>query len=154
MEGMETDLRLMKPGRDARLRLQVIRLEDHQKGSLGVLLFDRRMFCFTLEPDSQDPEKPRIPAGTYSLYHFNGYKYKNTLEIIVPDHDHVIVHSGNIEADTDMCVLIARDPGYLLSHGKKVRAILDSRTIYKRFQREIVSQVMDGHKIQFINYYP
>jgi len=52
-----------------------------------------------------------------------------------------------------MCVLLARDPGYLFIKGKKIRAILDSRTVYKKFQKEIVSQIQDGDKVEFINFY-
>ena len=151
----ESDLAMLRApyNKDPGIRLRVFRLEDHDQGSLGALSFDHRLFCWTLEPDSKDPAKPRILAGTYPLRHFSGYKYKNTLEIIVPGHKYVLFHSLNIEAQTEMCVGIARDPGYLFSKGKKIRAILDSRSIYKKFQKEIVSQIQDGDKVEFINFY-
>lgn len=68
LAGMEKDLALLEapPDKDPRIRLCVPRLEDHNEGSLGVLLFDGRLFCFTLEPDSRDPVWPRIPAGMSS----------------------------------------------------------------------------------------
>lgn len=151
----ESDLTMLKApyNTDPRIRLRVFRLEDHDQGSLGVLAFDGRLFCFTLEPDSGDPAKPRILAGTYLLKHFSGYKYKKTLEIVVTGHTAVLFHSGNLEAHSQMCVLIARDPGYLFIQGKKIRAILDSRTVYKKFKKEIVSTIQDGDKVEFINFY-
>ena len=156
----EQDLAMLRApyDKDPKIRLRVFRLEDHDQGSLGVLAFDGRLFCFTLEPDSGDPAKPRILAGTYPLSRWNisgsnRYKYKNTLEIVVPGHSAVLFHSGNLEAHSQMCVLIARDPGYLFIKGKKIRAILDSRSIYKKFQKEIVSQIQDGDKVEFRNLY-
>ena len=151
----ESDLAMLRApyNKDPGIRLRVFRLEDHDQGSLGVLAFDDRLFCFTLEPDSGDPTKPHILAGTYPLKHFSGSKYKNTLNIMVPGHTAVLFHSGNIEAHSEMCVLLARDPGYLFIKGKKIRAILDSRTVYKRFKKEIVSSIQDGDKVEFINFY-
>jgi hypothetical protein len=155
LDGMEKDLAQIESPlkKNPHLRLRVVRLEDHNEGSLGVLIFDERLFCFTLEPDSKDPAKPPIPAGTYPLKHFSGYKHKNTLEVVVPGHTAVLFHSGNIEADSEMCVLIARDPGYLYINEKRIRAILDSRSVYRKFQQEIVAAVSEGDKVEFLNCY-
>jgi len=135
--------------------LKVIRLEQSDHGAVGALLWNERVFCWGMEPDSRDPNKPQIPAGVYPIRKFSGYKWKNTIEIIVPGHTAVLVHAGNIEAQTDMCVLLARYPGYLKPKGKlhKVRAILDSRSIYKQFKREIVPLVEPGDQAEFVNFY-
>jgi len=135
--------------------LKVVTLESSDQGAIGAFLFNERVFCWALQPDSGDPEKPRVHPGIYPVQRFSGYKYKNTIEIIVPDHEYVLVHYGNIEKHTDMCVLIARYPGYLRPKGRihKVRAILDSRSIYKQFQKEIVPLIKPGDQIQFIDFY-
>lgn len=135
--------------------LKVIRLESSDNGALGAFLFNERVFSWTLEPDSGDPEKPQTPAGSYPVRRFSGYKWKNTIEIIVPGHTFVLFHAGNIEKHTDMCVCIAGQPGYLIPKGKihKVRAILDSRRIYKKFQREIVPLIGPGDRVEFIDFY-
>lgn len=155
LQGMEQDLALLKNSylNNPNIRLRVFRLEDHDQGSLGALSFDQRLFCWTLEPDSADPARPRILSGVYKLRHFSGRKWKNTLEIIVPGHTAVLLHAGNKESDTEMCVLLARDPGYLFVSGRKIRAILDSRTVYRKFQKEIVSKIQDEDEIAFVNLY-
>ena len=134
---------------------RIVRLENSDEGAIGALLFNERVFSWTLEPDCGDPEKPQIPAGSYSVRKFSGYKYKNTIEILVPGHTAVLFHSGNIEAHTEMCVLMARFPGYLKPKGKihRVRAILDSRSVYKHFQREIVPLIGPGDRAEFIDFY-
>lgn len=155
LQGMEQDLALAKKlyVRDPHVRLEVFRLEDHEQGSLGALAFDQRLFCWTLEPDSKDPARPRILSGVYRLYKFSGTKWKDTLGIVIPRHTAVLFHAGNKETHTEMCVLLGRDPGYLLESGKKIRAILDSRTVYKKFQREIVPAIQEGDKVEFVNLY-
>lgn len=134
--------------------LKVIRLEQTDDGALGALLWNEHIFCWTLEPDLGDTD-PQIPAGVYPIRKFRGYKWKNTIEIVVPGHTAVLVHSGNIENQTEMCVLVARYPGYLKPKGKlrKVRAILDSRSVYKQFKREIVPLVEAGDQAEFIDFY-
>lgn len=135
--------------------LKIVRLENSDSGTIGVLLFNQRVFCYSLEPDPGDPEKPQIPTGSYPVRKFSGYKWKNTIEIIVPGHTFVLFHAGNIEKHTDMCVCIAGQPGYLIPKGKihKVRAILDSKRIYKKFQREIVPLIGPGDRAEFIDFY-
>jgi hypothetical protein len=135
--------------------LKVIRLESSDDGAIGALLWNERVFCWTLEPDSGDPEKPQTPAGSYSVRRFSGYKWKNTIEIIVPGHTAVLLHAGNIEAHSEMCVIIAGKPGYLIPKGKlrKVRAILGSRSVYKQFKREIVPLIGPDDRIEFIDFY-
>jgi len=135
--------------------LKVIRLEQSDHGAIGALLWNERVFCWTLEPDSRDRKKPQIPAGSYYIRKFSGYKYTNTIEILVPGHTDVLFHSGNIEAHSEMCVLMARYPGYLKPKGKiqKVRAILDSKSIYKEFKREIVPLIEEGDRVEFIDFY-
>lgn len=133
-------------------RLEVIRLEQTNQGAVGVLLFEGKVFCLTLEPDSRDAYRPQIPEGGWELRHYDGTKWKNTLEIVVRDHTAVLFHPGNVEDHTQMCVLLGRDAGYLVRGGRKVRAILDSRRTFKKFQREIISQIQDGDIVQFSNY--
>jgi len=135
--------------------LKIVRLESSDDGAIGALLFNERVFSWTLEPNSGDPEKPQIPAGTYPVRKFSGYKWKKTIEIIVPGHTAVLFHSGNIEKHTEMCVLMARYPGYLKPKGKihNVRAILDSSSIYKQFKHKIVPLISEGDRVEFIDFY-
>jgi hypothetical protein len=108
LKGMEDGLSLLgrqllsSPG----IRLITFRHEQTDEGALGRLLFDRRLFCITLEPDAGDPTRHQIPASVYPIKPFSGNKFKNTLEVIVPDHTTVLFHNGSFERHTTMCVLL------------------------------------------------
>jgi len=112
-----------------KIRARLVRLEQSPEGALGALCLDGKYFCSTLEPDKGDPERNQIPPGTYQCRRFHGKKFKNTFEIIVPNHTAVLFHPGNTEADTTMCVLLGRYPGYLREH----RAVLNSGYTFKQF---------------------
>ena len=98
-------------------------------------------------------QRPQIPAGTYELMKFSGNKWKNTLEIIVPGHTYVLFHVGNKENDSEMCVLLGSDPGYLVDGGRKWRAILGSRKAFNKFKDQIVPVIRGGDEVEFINYF-
>jgi len=122
-------------------------VEQSSQGAVGVLLIKGECFCWTLEPDDKDPKKHQTLAGVYKFKRFSGTKWKNTFEIIVPGHTAVLFHSGNTEADTDMCVLLGSTPGKL----KGNRAILNSGTTYEKFL-EILKDVNEGY-IEIVDSY-
>jgi len=138
---------------DSHIRLITIRLEQTDEGALGTLLFDGRLFCTTLEPDAGDPQRNQIPAGIHPIKPFSGTKFKNTLEVLVPDHTAVLFHNGCIEQHSTMCVLVAYEPGYLMEKKKRVRAILNSRKAYKRFQQVVVPSIGFDDKAAFVDFY-
>jgi len=112
----------------------IVRLEESEEGALGSLLIDGKLFCTTLEPDANDPEKFQIPPGKYQCRRFHGWKWKNTFEILVEGHTALLFHAGNIEkTDTEGCILLGRQPSYL--RGK--RAILNSGHTFRQFLKEL-----------------
>ena len=111
--------------------LKIIRLEQSDAGALGVLLIEGNIFCITLEPDAFDPVKYQIPQGVYEVKRFHGYKWKDTFEIRVEGHTALLFHAGNIEQDSEGCILLGRNAGRL----KKDRAILNSGNTFKRFMK-------------------
>ena len=155
LDAMEQDLAVFDHLAAAwdRIRLIVFRLDQTDQGALGSMLFDGRLFCTTLEPDADDPVRTQIPAGVHPIKPFSGTKFKNTLEVVVPDHDAVLFHNGSLERHSTMCVLVGYVPTYLSEEGRKLRAIIDSRRAYKQFQAEIVPQIREGDKAAFINFY-
>ena len=110
-------------------RLKLVRLEHSSQGAVGVLLIDGEIHSFTLEPDATDPKKPQIKQGVYTMKRFHGAKWKDTFEIVVPGHTAVLFHAGNVETDTQMCVLLGSTVGKL----KKNRAILNSGIAFSSF---------------------
>ena len=111
------------------MRARIVRLEDSDQGAIGVLLIDKEIFCFTLEPDRNDRGRLHIPQGCYHCQRFSGTKWKDTFEILVPGHTAVLFHAGNTEADTLGCVLLGATVGKL----KGQRAVLNSGDTFKRF---------------------
>ena len=117
---------------DAR-KITIVRLEQTEAGALGSLLIDNSMYCSTLEPDVNDSDRFQIPIGKYLCKRFHGKKWKNTFEVIVKDHTAVLFHAGNVEADTEGCILLGRQPSYLTG----TRAILNSGYTFKDFIRRM-----------------
>lgn len=111
------------------MRARIIRLEQSDQGAIGVLLLDTEIFCFTLEPDINERGKLYIVQGVYHCQRFHGAKWPDTFEIIVPGHTAVLFHSGNVEADTQGCVLLGATVGKL----KGNRAVLNSGATFNEF---------------------
>ena len=106
----------------------LVRLEKSTQGMLGVLLFDGVIFCFTLEKDDTF-----IKVGSYHCQPFHGTKWPNTYEILVKGHTAVLFHAGNIEADTQGCILLGATTGKL----KGDRAVLNSGDTFKKFMETL-----------------
>jgi len=109
---------------------RLVRLEKSGQGILGVLIIADQIFSFTLEPDVNSQGKPYIPQGSYSCERFNGEKWKNTFEIKVPGRSCILFHAGNVEADSEGCVLLGSTVGKLRGN----RAVLNSGETFRQFQ--------------------
>jgi hypothetical protein len=101
--------------------IELVRVAVHDAGAFGVLLQDGLPFALSLERTFGD--EVVIPPGEYpcrrTTFHRGQYK---TWEIIVPGHDRVLFHIGNVENDSRGCVLVGLQfgkvdgqPGVLLS---------------------------------------
>ena len=121
--------------------LRIIRFEESIEGAFGILLYGKKFFCFTLQPDSADGQKFHIPDGVYDLVPYDGTKWTNTMEVIVPNHTALLFHVGNIEDHSEGCILLGEELGFLLVGRNHIRAILNSRKAYTRFQNTIVSRM-------------
>lgn len=133
--------------------IKIIRLEQTDQGALGALIFDGVYFCSTLEPDNKDPEKNQIPEGRYLCRRFHGGRWPNTYEIIVPGHNAVLFHSGNIEEHTQMCVLLGQYPGKLRVHGDDRRAVLNSGETFKNFMAVLNLKRIEEFYTEFIDFH-
>lgn len=109
--------------------VNIYRVEQTSEGALGVLCFQKKMFCCTLEPDCNDLYRSQIPEGSYLCHRYSSDKYPNTFEISVPKHTKVLFHWGNVEKDTTMCVLLGMYPGYLMGN----RAVMRSKSAFDGF---------------------
>ena len=113
------------------MKTRIVRLEMSDQGALGVFLIEDVIFCFTLEPDKNEKGKLYIPQGVYHCPRFHGNQWKDTFEILVPGHTAVLFHAGNVEADTQGCILLGSTTGKL----KGQRAVLNSGATFQVFLR-------------------
>ncbi len=116
---------------------ELVRVAVHEDGGFGVLKHRGLPFVVTLERTFGDPLPPFdatrervaeglrivIPPGEYqcrrTMFRKGGYP---TYEVLVPGHDRVLFHIGNLEEDSTGCILVGLQfgpvggkPGVLLS---------------------------------------
>jgi hypothetical protein len=124
----------------------LLRLEQSQEGTVGVLLVNSKIICTTLELPwrNNKPYISCIPDGVYKCMRINSEKVKNVggityLVTNVPDRTGIIFHPGNWTTDSFGCILLGLYPGYLKNPdtGKIERAVLGSRVAFKRFMNEM-----------------
>ena len=117
--------------------IKLIRVEEAEDGTFGVMLINDHVFCVTLEPPDLDNRSnvSNIPPGMYNLKRVNSPKYGMTFTIMdVPGRDYILIHSGNVTRHTKGCVLIAQYFGKLqgeravLNSGKTFKAFIDAMT--------------------------
>lgn len=100
---------------------ELVRVSRHDAGAFGVLLQYGLPFAVTLERTFGADVV--IPPGEYpcrrTTFRRKGYE---TFEVIVPGHDRVLFHIGNLEEDSEGCILVGLEfgeiqgkPGVLLS---------------------------------------
>ena len=128
------------------MKVSIIRIEESDQGSIGVLRMDGQAFCCTLEPPDRDNQKniSCIPAGTYTARRVDSPKYGDTFEITnVPGRSHVLFHAGNLVKHTKGCVLLGQYFGKLkgdravLNSGNTFRAFLEATAELDAFELEI-----------------
>lgn len=103
---------------------RIIRPEKSEQGMIGILVINDVIQCFTLERDDTF-----IRQGCYTCSRFHGEKYKDTFEVQVHGHSAVLFHPGNVETDTQGCILLGNRVGWL--DGK--RAVLESVKAFEAF---------------------
>ncbi|MCP3944514.1 MAG: hypothetical protein GY710_23970 [Desulfobacteraceae bacterium] len=114
----------------------IIRLEQSDQGTIGVLRLDGQAFACTLEPPDNGNQKniSCIPPGVYTALRVVSPKYGDTFEITkVPNRSHVLFHAGNVVKHTKGCVLVGQYFGKL----KGNRAVLNSGKTFASFLAKI-----------------
>ncbi|MDD9304373.1 MAG: hypothetical protein HUK40_19325 [Desulfobacter sp.] len=114
------------------MKARLIRVEESDQGTLGVLVLDGQAFCCTLEPPNIGNRQNLscIPCGHYTAIRKISPKYGDTFEITgVPNRTHVLIHPGNLVKHTRGCVLLGQYFGKLTGN----RAVLNSGVTFKNF---------------------
>ncbi len=113
--------------------LELIRLEETEQGTIGVLKINKTVFCFTLEPPDLENRvnKSSIPAQQYTVKPYSSQNYPDIYEIInVPDRSYVLFHPGNTVDNTAGCILLGESLGKLQGD----RAVLNSGKTFNKFR--------------------
>jgi len=113
--------------------------------------------CYTLEDEKRNVKvrgETRIPAGTYRITYrevlsgkTNQYRAKypwfkwHLWLRDVPNFEYVYIHVGNVEADTDGCILVGH--GVDMSGGK----VLSSKAAFESLYKKIAARLDDGEEV-------
>ena len=120
--------------------LKIIRLESrHHWGMFGVLLVQDEVFCVTLEPPYTENLRDIscIPSGQYIIRKHRSPRFGNTYIVChVPNRTNILFHAGNVDRDTEGCILLGSSWGKLSGR----RAVLNSGTTFRAFM-----DAMQGH---------
>ena len=119
--------------------LTLKRVATNNDGTFGVLIDELVPFALTLELPWENNlrNKSCIPSGTYSCKRIVSPKFGNTFTVQeVSNRTHILFHRGNVEEDTEGCILIGEQFEYL--HDKI--AILGSRKGFGEFMGRLAGE--------------
>lgn len=112
--------------------VELIRLEESEAGTFGILRIDKEVFCATLEPADRENEVNRssIPAQQYMCKPVESPTHGGTFEVTnVPGRTHILFHAGNVVDHTQGCIILGQHFGKL--HDQ--RAVLNSGHTFQQF---------------------
>lgn len=121
--------------------LDLVRVSpNNSAGAFGVLMEGRNPFAVTLERTYDHTgrlQRVKIPPGRWvcrrTHFYRGGY---DTYEVPVPGYSRLLFHKGNVEDDSEGCILVAQRYGVL--NGQP--AILNSGVAFADFMRRTTGQ--------------
>lgn len=116
--------------------VELIRLEESEQGTFGVLRIDKQVVCCTLEPPDLENRQNRssIPSQQYLCKPVESTKFGGTFEVThVPGRSHVLFHAGNVVDSTAGCILLGQHFGKLRGQ----RAVLNSGATFREFLQQV-----------------
>lgn len=119
--------------------VEIIRLEESDTGTIGVLKLDKRVFCMTLESADRLNKSniSSIPTQQYICVRSMSPRFGETFTILdIPDRSNVLFHPLNVVEETEGCIGL----GEYVSKLRGQRAILNSGKTFKRFMQEMIGE--------------
>ncbi len=129
------DVELTK--REEPMVIEIIRLEESEEGTFGIMKIDKEVFCNTLEPKDElnSTGISSIPAQQYIATRYSRAKYPDTFEITkVPGRGKILFHPGNTIQNTEGCILLGQYVGKLRGQ----RAVLNSGNTFADFMDRLI----------------
>ena len=117
--------------------IEVIRLEEAEIGTFGILRIQKEVKFWTLEPPDFENEVriSSIPAQQYIIERYRSNNFGETFKIRnVPGRKDVLFHWGNWSSNTEGCILLGSG---LMDNP---RGISNSRTAFDKFM-----SLLQGH---------
>lgn len=114
------------------MKVTIIRYDEDQDGTFGVMVVDGMPFASTLEPMDKGnaTNVSCIPAGDYDCGIVDSPRFGRTFEVKdVPGRSHILFHAGNVIEDTHGCILVGAYEGKLQGN----RAVKNSGDTFRRF---------------------
>ena len=112
--------------------LELIRLEEGESGTFGILKVQKQIAFFTLEPNDWEnmTTVSSIPAQQYICTRYESPKYGETFMVTnVPNRTYILFHWGNWKENTAGCILLGS--GLI----KDRRGISNSKESFVNFMR-------------------
>lgn len=101
------------------------------KAVLGVMELNNKEICRTLENPwlNNEPFVSCIPCGKYIAKKYSSQKYKDVWEVQdVSNRSKILIHIGNTEKDTQGCILVGKNWGFL---GDELAVLSSTPTLNK-----------------------
>ena len=100
--------------------IELTRIEQTQRYSIGVIRIDSVVKCFCLEPPNKGNQSDIscIPTGIYKVKKYKSKKFKRTCLAIynVFEREYIAMHQGNKVSETRGCIM----PGLRVNNGKVI----------------------------------
>lgn len=112
--------------------VELLRIEESEQGTRGVLRIGKVAFCVTLEPRDEENAQSisSIPAQQYICQRVKTPKHGECFQVMnVPGRTSVLFHKGNISSHTEGCILLGEKFGNL--NGEP--AVLSSKNAFYDF---------------------
>jgi hypothetical protein len=134
------------------MELLLQRGKSNDECTIGELFVEGQHQCWTLEDVVRErpgipvsewkiPKQTAIPSGTYQVKLTYSPKYQRVMPLIdgVEGFTGIRIHSGNVDKDTEGCILVGRQ--------KQEKSISESRLAFQALFQKLEQAVRSGEKI-------